>query len=221
MFAERSSSLSEVKIEETGSGPDVSATPAPGAEASRPPVGREVRRWRRSRNLTLARIAERSGLNIGYLSQIENDKAVPSLDALVAIAAALDVPVAWLLLDSTPAPRVVRRGDRPRLGRADLATGADIGATEVDAGTSRDLCIIETLVPPGGRTGVHAHAGDEHHVILSGRWRMTQGDHVVELGAGDYLAWDPSVPHDVENIGDEPGRMLVIYPRHGRRAEPA
>src|SRR3954470_10187220 len=181
--------------------------------ADRPPVGREIRRWRGTRQLTLARVAERSGLNIGYLSQIENEKAVPSLDALVSIARALDVPVAWLLLDSTPAPRVVRAAERPRV------SDQMPELTEVDAGTSRDLCIIEAVVPPGRSTGVHAHAGDEHHVILSGRWRMTPGDHTAELGPGDYLAWDPSVPHDVENIGDEPGRMLIIYPRHRRRPD--
>jgi transcriptional regulator with XRE-family HTH domain len=187
--------------------PDVTAP-------ARPPVGREIRRWRRTRGLTLARIADRSGLNIGYLSQIENEKAVPSLDALVAIAAALDVPAAWLLLDTAAAPRVVRAADRPRLSTGELAE-----ATEVDAGTSRDLSIIEVTVPPGGRTGVHAHLGDEHHLVLAGRWRMTQGDHVVELGPGDYLAWDPTIPHDVESVGPDPGRMLVIYPRHTRRAE--
>jgi mannose-6-phosphate isomerase-like protein (cupin superfamily) len=137
---------------------------------------------------------------------------VPSLDALVAIAAALEVPVAWLLLDSTPPPRVVRASERPRV---DTSTGAEL--TEVDAGTSRDVCIIEAVVPPGGSTGVHAHRGDEHHIVLSGRWRMTQGDHVVELGPGDYIAWDPTQPHDVANIGDEPARLLVIYPRHTRR----
>jgi mannose-6-phosphate isomerase-like protein (cupin superfamily)/DNA-binding XRE family transcriptional regulator len=182
----------------------------------RPAVGRETRHWRLTRGLTLAQVGERSGLNIGYLSQIENDKAVPSLDALVAIAAALEVPVAWLLLDSTPPPRVVRATERPRV---DTTTGAEL--TEVDAGTSRDVCIIEAIVPPGGSTGVHAHRGDEHHVVLSGRWRMTQGDHVLELGPGDYIAWDPTQPHDVENIGDEAGRLLVIYPRHTRRAADA
>ena len=180
--------------------------------AQRPPVGRETRRWRQSRGLTLAQVSERSGLNIGYLSQIENDKAVPSLDALVAIAAALDVPVAWLVLDSTPAPRIVRAGDRPKMPPV---KGARM--TEVDAGTSRDMCIIEAVVDPGASTGVHTHRGDEHHVILSGRWRFTQGDHVFELGPGDFIAWDPTVPHLVENVGDEPGRILVIYPRAGRR----
>ena len=88
--------------------------------------------------------------------------------------------------------------------------------SEVDGHTSRDICILEAVVPPGHSTGAHTHNGDEHHVVLSGRWRMTQGDHVVELGPGDYLAWDPTIPHDVENIGDEEGRILIIYPRRGR-----
>lgn len=173
------------------------------------PVGREVRRWRRTRDLTLAQVAEASKLNVGYLSQIENCKAVPSLDALVSIARALDVPAAWLLVDSSAAPRVVRAAERPTIGNM-------TAATEVDGGTARDVRIIETVVPPGAGTGVHAHTGDEHHLVLSGRFRMTQGDHVIELGPGDYLAWDPTIPHDVENIGDEPGRLLLIYPRHRR-----
>ena len=175
-------------------------------------VGREARRWRQSRGLTLAQVGERSRLNVGYLSQIENGKAVPSLEALAAIAAALDVPPAWLLLDSHTPPRLVTRTDRPH---RDAPGGAEV--TEVDAGTSRDVCILEVAVPPGQSTGVHAHQGDEHHLILAGRWRMSQGDHEYELGPGDYIAWDPTVPHDVENVGDTEGRLLVIYPRHARR----
>jgi mannose-6-phosphate isomerase-like protein (cupin superfamily) len=58
-------------------------------------------------------------------------------------------------------------------------------------------------------------------VILSGRWRFTQGEHVSELGPGDFIAWDPTVPHAVENVGNEPGRILVIYPRAGRRGSTA
>ena len=188
---------------------------ARGTEASsRVRVGHEVRRWRKSRGLTLAEVSASSGLNLGYLSQIENEKAVPSIEALLSIATALKVPPAWLFLDSTPAPRVVRAADRPRL------PGTALGeATEVDGGTARDLRIIEAVVPPGASTGVHMHTGDEHHVILSGRWRLTHGDQVIEAGPGDYIAWDPTMPHDVENIGDEPGRILVIYPRHRRATE--
>lgn len=184
--------------------------PAP----ARPPVGREVRRWRQARGLTLAHVGDRAGLNVGYLSQIENDKAVPSLEALAAIAAALDVPAAWLLLDSTAPPRVVPAGARPT-----LPGPAGTVVREVDAGTSRDVCMLEVTVPPGGATGTHAHQGDEHHLVLSGRFRMTQGEHVHVLGPGDYLAWDPAVPHDVENVGEDEGRILVVYPRQGGRRD--
>lgn len=191
--------------------------PVGNVSVRRPDVGGEVRRWRQTRALTLAQVGERSGLNIGYLSQIENAKAVPSLDALTAIAGALEVPIAWLFLDSAAAPRVVRAVDRPRLS-------GPLGGSmeEVDGGTARDVRILEAIVPPGGSTGVHAHTGDEHHLVLAGRWRMTQGSTTVDVGPGDYVAWDPTIPHDVACLGPETGRLLVIYPRHARRgAEPA
>ncbi|HLO36174.1 MAG TPA: helix-turn-helix transcriptional regulator, partial [Candidatus Deferrimicrobium sp.] len=59
--------------------PGVGASPVEGAGRRPPAVGRQVRRWRTERGLTLARVAEAAGLNVGYLSQIENDKASPSL----------------------------------------------------------------------------------------------------------------------------------------------
>jgi len=174
-------------------------------ERRAPAVGAQVKRWRLERGLTLAAVSERSGLNVGYLSQVENDKASPSLACLAALGAALDVPAAWFLMDDVPAPKVVRAADRPverheGLGRIEL----------VDGGGGRDVSIVEGVVPPGGSPGMHAHAGDEHHLVLAGQWRMSQGDHVVELGPGDYLRWDGTVPHDAEVIGPETGRVLII-----------
>jgi uncharacterized RmlC-like cupin family protein len=39
---------------------------------------------------------------------------------------------------------------------------------------------------------------------------MTQGEHTVELGPGDYLRWDGSVPHDAEVVGDEQASILIV-----------
>jgi mannose-6-phosphate isomerase-like protein (cupin superfamily) len=181
----------------------------------RPHIGREIRHWRRTRGLTLGQVGDSSGLNVGYLSQIENDKALPSLEALMAIAEAMDVPAAWLLLDSSRPPRLVRASERPRIEAPD----ANAQVTEVDGGAARDIRLLEVASQPGTGTGAHAHTGDEHHLVLSGRYRMTQGDQSFELGPGDYLAWDASIPHDVEAIGDEPGRLLLIYSRQNRNPD--
>jgi quercetin dioxygenase-like cupin family protein len=156
-------------------------------------------------------VAEATGLNVGYLSQVENDKASPSLETLAALAAALDVPIAWFLLDQSVAPKVVRAEDRPRRGPA----GTRGSLTQVDGGVSRDLAIFEGSMPPGHRTGFHAHPGDEHHVVLDGRIRITQGESVVEAGPGDYVLLDGTLPHDAETIGDEPARLIIVYPRGG------
>jgi mannose-6-phosphate isomerase-like protein (cupin superfamily) len=80
----------------------------------------------------------------------------------------------------------------------------------VDGGESRDVSIVEAVAVTGGRAGQHAHAGDEHHLVLSGRWRMAQGDHVVELSPGDYFRWDGSNPHDAEAICPDEGRIQII-----------
>jgi transcriptional regulator with XRE-family HTH domain len=175
-------------------------------EERRPPaVGSQIRRWRSERGLTLAAVAERSGLNVGYLSQIENDKASPSLACLAAVGDALGVPIAWFFMGEVPEPKVVRASERPMhshegLGRIEL----------VDGGENRDVSIVEGVASAGGRAGLHAHSGDEHHLILSGRWRMSQGDHTVELGPGDYIRWDGTIPHDAEVIGPDEGRMIIV-----------
>ncbi len=170
-----------------------------------------MRRWRQERGLTLTQIAERSGLNVGYLSQVENDKASPSLETLAALATAIEVPITWFLLNSAQAPRVVRAEDR----RAWAGPGGG-RVEEVDGGIPRDLRIVEGVGVPGGGTGFHAHAGDEHHIMLSGRMRLTQGDFSTELGPGDYLLWDATIPHDAAAVGDEPVRVLIISHRsHG------
>jgi transcriptional regulator with XRE-family HTH domain len=154
-------------------------------------------------------VAELSGLNVGYLSQVENDKASPSLETLAALADALDVPVAWFLLDDSNQPRLVRHAERPR--RAFLDGQAVF--SQIDGGIARDIAIFEGEVPAGTRSGLHAHQGDEHHLVLSGRVRFTQGEHSVEAGPGDYVLLDGTLPHDVESIGDEPARLILVYPR--------
>ena len=167
-------------------------------------VGGQIRRWRIERGLTLARVAEHSGLNVGYLSQIENDKASPSLAVLGQIAETLDVSPAWFLMNDVPPPRVVRAGERP-------VTTAENGRVEyVDGRTSRDVSILEVIGTPGSSVGAHAHPGDEHHVVLRGRMRLTQGEHTVDVGPGDYVRWDGSIPHEAEIIGDEDAAMIIV-----------
>ena len=187
------------------------AVSQPGTPRRRPLVGPRIKRRRQERSLTLAQVANQTGLNIGYLSQLENDKASPSLETLASLAGALDVPIAWFLLEQSVPPRVVRAGERPR--RSGPGDGALL--TQIDGGTARDVAIFECVLPAGHRTGYHAHPGDEHHIVLEGRMRISQGDVVVEAGPGDYVLLDGTLPHDAEVLGDAEARLIIVYPRGG------
>ncbi|WP_416958765.1 helix-turn-helix domain-containing protein [Streptomyces sp. Agncl-13] len=66
-------------------------------------VGAAVRRRRRALSLTLAVVAERSGLSVPFLSQVENDRARPSRSSLEKVADALRTTAVELLAAADPA----------------------------------------------------------------------------------------------------------------------
>ena len=56
-------------------------------------IGRELRAFRRRQEVTVAELANRTGLSIGMLSKIENGNTSPSLKTLQTLATALSLPI--------------------------------------------------------------------------------------------------------------------------------
>ena len=54
-------------------------------------LGEQVRNIRKKRGITLKELAEKTGLSIGYISQIERNLTDPSLSTLRKLSAALDI----------------------------------------------------------------------------------------------------------------------------------
>ncbi len=61
-------------------------------------IGKAIVAIRNERHISQKELADKSKLANGYLSQIENDKKLPSLEALDSICQALNVPVYVFLL---------------------------------------------------------------------------------------------------------------------------
>lgn len=61
-------------------------------------VGKAIVAIRNERHISQKELADKTKLASGYLSQIENDKKLPSLEALDSICRALNVPVYVFLL---------------------------------------------------------------------------------------------------------------------------
>ena len=77
-----------------------------------------IRELRRRKNFTLRQLSEKTGYTVSFLSQLERGIKNPSLDALRAIAQALDVSLVSLMNNSDYTAGNRRRRRRERLLRA-------------------------------------------------------------------------------------------------------
>lgn len=171
-------------------------------------LGARIRLTRTQKAITLQELSERSGLSKGFICQLENDKASPSLQALEKLASGLGVPIAYLFLTATDKVHVVRESERQeyRVG------GPDGPLVQLLSAGRRNLKMMLMTIPPGMGAGGenHAHEGEECHLVLEGTVRYTQGDESVVLKAGDSLHWNGFVPHMLENLGPGVARVMCV-----------
>src|SRR5258708_1032067 len=73
-------------------------------------IGPAVKVRRKDLSLTLQNVAERSGLSVAFISQIENGKTTPSLVSLLQLSEALEVDMNYFVV-ATQEEKLFRRGD--------------------------------------------------------------------------------------------------------------
>ena len=184
-----------------------------------PAFGGRIRELRRKAGLTLQALADASGISVGFLSQVERDKATPSLGTLASVASALNVEVDVFISAPKVADSVSRAGERERFSLDDSSLHYERITTTLAGGMLTSLIIH---VPPGYASETVAHVGEEVMLVLEGTLRQTLGDATFMLHAGDSLHFMGDTPHSFSNTGDTPARLLwtgtsprLIGPRPG------
>jgi len=182
------------------SAPAPQSTPAPSVA-----FGGRIRELRRKAGLTLQALADEAGISVGFLSQVERDKATPSLGTLASLAAALGVEVDVFIVSPKPAGSVTRSGERPFFALADSSLRYERISTVLPGGTLSSLIVH---VPVGYASEVTSHVGEELIVILAGTVRQTLGEATFILRAGDSMHYMGDTPHSFANAGEDPAQIL-------------
>jgi transcriptional regulator with XRE-family HTH domain len=171
------------------------------AEAIGTRLGGDIRALRHEKDVTLATLAEKTGLSVGLLSQIERGLSEPSVKALHLIATALGVTIGWFFREDTEAAPVadgvvVRRGARKRL---------DYGGGIVDELLSPSLDgqleLLLCRLAPGSTSGAgdYVHEGDEAGYLIAGALELTVDGTKYLLQAGDSFGFASMRPHSYRN----------------------
>ncbi len=189
---------------------------ASAGQAGQKRVGALIRARRRQLHMTLQRLGEMAGLSAGFLSQVERDQATPSLGALAGIARALGVDIDYFVATPSIGSGVTRAAERVTFSLPGSSVLYQRLHTEFPG---RGLSSFIMIVPPGHRSEMVHHEGDELIFVLEGEIAQTVDGQTLRLAAGDSLHFRGSSDHGWANETSENvtllwvGTMSILRPR--------
>ncbi len=181
---------------------DASAIPSVLAE-----VGPRLKRLRKRREVTLTALAAKTGISKSTLSRLESGQRKASLDLLLPLADAYQVPLDELVGAPEVGDPRVRFKPRRRNGRMVFPL------TQQSSG----LAVWKVIIPPERERTLRVHAGYEWLYVLSGRMRLVLGEHDITMGPGEVAEFDTSQPHWFGPAGDEPVEILSVHGARGQK----
>lgn len=169
-------------------------------------LNQQLARFRRERQLTLAKVAEATGLSVSFLSAIERGQANASVATLQKIAHLYGTNVRSFFGDSSEEQRLVRPRDRrvlePQPGvRMEYTTR---GETVMDPAVFR-------IAPGATSGGSYHHEGEEFIYMLQGQLEIWLDElERYSLEAGDCLYFKSTHAHRWKNVGDKEAVLLWV-----------
>ncbi len=171
-------------------------------------IGPRLRRVRDERGVTLVELSELTGISKSTLSRLESGKRKPSLELLLPIAAAHQVPLDELVGAPEVGDPRVRFVPQQRDGRVVVPLTRQAG------GLQAWKVVIE---PSDEVPKLRIHEGYEWLYVLAGTMRLMVADHDITMGPGEVAEFDTAVPHWFGAAGDEPVEILSLLGAAGER----
>jgi len=105
-------------------------------------------------------------------------------------------------------PFAVQSGDGTPL---ETPTGDTVYIKAHTGNTNGSLTAMEFVISPKEGPALHTHLReDELWYVLEGDFRFKAGDAILRASKGGMAFGPRGTPHCFQNVGDAPGRLLVI-----------
>jgi transcriptional regulator with XRE-family HTH domain len=151
-------------------------------------IGQKIKERRTGMNISLRELGSQTGLSAGFLSQVENDQADPSISSLQKIARALKVPMFTFLDEGNQPEQVVRHTARRQLSFPNPHVQFELLTNDLNR-------LMAGLL-------IHLKSGESHHAqqlyksteemmyVISGQMEIRVGENIHRLEPGDSLYYE-------------------------------
>ncbi len=193
------------------------------AQKLSPDLGARIRKLRKSRGLSLARLSEQTPISEATLSRIENGLTEITATNLYALAAALDVKIEHFFASGVPAkPRglrsVTRGGQGVRFQSGSFQSqllSADLSSKQMNPFINETSA--KSIDEAGG---LSAHPGEEFLLIFEGQLTLfTEHYEPLALAPGDSVYFDGTMPHAYVSAGSGSAKFLVVTSQAAEKEE--
>jgi transcriptional regulator with XRE-family HTH domain len=179
-------------------------------------IGRRVHTLRADAAMTLAALANRTGVSRAMLSRIERGESSPTAQLLNRVCAGLGVTLSALFASAeVPGSPLRRRREQP-VWRDPGSGYLRRIVSPPDSGSPAE--IVEVEFPAGAAVSFddsHFRGVDQHVWVLDGAMEVTVGEETYRVDKGDCLHMHLDRAIRFSNPFGRPARYAVVLSRNG------
>jgi transcriptional regulator with XRE-family HTH domain len=175
-------------------------------------VGPRLKQLRLRRDITLADLAEVTGISVSTLSRLEAGLRRPTLEQLLPLASAYGATLDELV-DAPPT------GD-PRVNLRPIACGDGVTILPLTR-RAGGIQAYKFILPAGDddrEPELRTHEGFDWAYVLNGTLRLVLGEHDMILKPGEAAEFDTRTPHWFGATSAGPVEYLSLIGKQGERA---
>jgi len=161
---------------------------------------------RRERGLTLANVAQKTGLSVSFLSSLERGYSNPSIATLQKLARLYETNVLFFFGGKDDSRRLVRERDRKI-----LVPNPGVQMELLAFGKKAMEPHLFRIAPGANSGGSYSHEGEEFLYLLQGKlevW-LDEMEHYV-LQAGDSLYFESRQAHRWQSLSEQETLLLWV-----------
>ena len=177
-------------------------------------ISNRIKEKRKDKKITLEELATDIGVTKGFISQVENNRTVPSLTVLLSIIKALHVDLNDFFdkLDTSTnnAPVIIKAKDYQRIEK-EYTKGTYYNRITSFKHDGKLIDIVLYGQDKNARKGFVSSDAYEFDYMLKGSMQYTIDGKKYVLKEGDSFYYDARKPHHSKCLDDNSFLMLVVY----------